>query len=98
MHDARAWPVVCYMLYELLLRMTDVFGRWFLDVVIMPDERRRWLQAYLLRCLDNHLDSAAVGPRMTTRVRTLHLPHRIGNRCLPKWKPHYREQRKSCDR
>ena len=77
--------------------MTDVFGRWFFDVVIMPDERRHWLQTYLLRCLDNHLDSATGGMRMTIRVRTLHLPHRIGNICFPKWKRDCNELRKNFD-
>ena len=41
MHDARAWPVVCYMLYELcelLLWLAGVNWEVVLDFVIMPDE------------------------------------------------------------
>ena len=85
------------MFYGLLLWLTEMNWEVVFDVVILLDERRRWLQAYLLRCLDNQLDSAAVGPRMTTRVRTLHLPHRIGNICLPKWKQDCNKQRKNFD-
>ena len=43
MHDARAWPVECYMLFvcfvDCCLWLTDMNWEVVLDVVIFPDER-----------------------------------------------------------